>query len=74
MRGGSDGAAMNAARKARDAASEDVILSEFSGPIYTTGGDRVQLDVRYEYMIAVKMDETNTKITTPPPSPSSSHP
>jgi hypothetical protein len=54
----------------KDATPDDVILSEFSGPIYTTGGDRVQLDVRYEHMIQVKMDESNVKIITPPPSPS----
>jgi len=54
----------------KDAQPDDVILSEFSGPIYTTGGDRVQLDVRYEHMIQVKMDESNVKVITPPPSPS----
>jgi hypothetical protein len=54
----------------KDSQPDDVVLSEFSGPIYTTGGDRVQLDVRYEHMIQVKMDESNVKIITPPPSPS----
>lgn len=52
----------------KDAQPDDVFLSEFSGPVYTTGRDKVQVNVRYEFMIAVKMDETNVKIVTPPPS------
>jgi len=50
----------------KDAAPDDVILSEFSGPIYDSGGGRVQLDVRYEFMIAVKIDKMN--VVTPTPS------
>ena len=53
----------------KDAQPDDVFLSEFSGPIYDSGGGKVQLDVRYEYMIAVKMDKTNVNIITPTPSP-----
>lgn len=55
----------------KNAQPDDVILSKFSGPIYTTGGDRVQLDVRYDILIAVKVDKVN--IATPPPS-LSAHP
>jgi hypothetical protein len=54
----------------KDAQPDDVFLSEFSGPVYDSGGGKVQLDVRYEFMIAVKMD--NVKIITPPPSSSAS--
>jgi hypothetical protein len=50
----------------KDAQPDDVILSEFSGPIYDSGGGKVQLDVRYDIMIAVKTD--NVKIVTPTPS------
>jgi hypothetical protein len=53
---------------------DDVALSEFSGPVYDSGGGKVQLDVRYDYMIAVKMDKTNVNIITPTPSPSPAHP
>lgn len=48
---------------------DDVQLSEFSGPVYEAGGGKVQLDVRYEYLIEVKMD-----VMTPSPSPSAGHP
>ncbi len=58
----------------KDAAPDDVYLSAFSGPVYDSGGGKVQLDVRYEYMIAVKMDKTNVNIITPTPSPSAVHP
>ncbi|HJX98466.1 MAG TPA: hypothetical protein VJ281_06280 [Chthoniobacterales bacterium] len=54
----------------KDAPPDDVILTNYSGPVYDVGGGKVQLDVRYEYMVAVKMDESNVKIITPPPSPS----
>ena len=57
----------------KDAKPDDVVLSQFSGPVYDAGGGRVQVNVRYEYMVAVKMDETNVKVVTPPPSPSPSH-
>lgn len=53
----------------KGSAPDDVTLSAYSGPVYDTGGGKVQVDVRYEYMISVKMDETNTKVITPPPSP-----
>jgi hypothetical protein len=56
----------------KDAQPDDVFLSEFSGPVYDSGGGKVQLDVRYEYMIAVKMDKTNVNIITPTPSSSAS--
>ena len=56
----------------KDAQPDDVFLSEYSGPVYDTGGGVVQVNVRYEFMIAVKMDETNTKVIPPPPSPSAS--
>ena len=52
----------------KDAQPDDVILSNFSGPIYTTGGDRVQLDVRYDILIAVKTGKVN--VVTPAPSAS----
>jgi hypothetical protein len=41
----------------KDADSDDVVLSEFSGPVYDSGGGKVQLDVRYDYMVSVKMEE-----------------
>ncbi|HWY41694.1 MAG TPA: hypothetical protein VNX27_12960 [Chthoniobacterales bacterium] len=47
----------------KGADSDDVHLSEFSGPVYDAGGGKVQLDVRYDYMIEVKMD-----VVTPTPS------
>jgi hypothetical protein len=56
----------------KDAQPDDVFLSEFSGPVYDSGGGKVQLDVRYEYMIAIKMDKTNVNIITPTPSSSAS--
>jgi hypothetical protein len=56
----------------KDAQPDDVFLSEFSGPVYDSGGGKVQLNVRYEYMIAVKMDKTNVNIITPTPSSSAS--
>ena len=40
----------------KDADPDDVVLSEFSGPVYDSGGGRVQLDVRYDYLFAVKME------------------
>jgi hypothetical protein len=52
----------------KNAQPDDVFLSEFSGPVYDSGGGKVQLDVRYDYMIAVKMDKTNVNIITPTPS------
>src|SRR6266404_2887865 len=51
----------------KDAKPDDVILGNYSGPIYTTSGDVVQLDVRYEYLVAVKTDKI--EIVTPPPLP-----
>jgi hypothetical protein len=54
----------------KGAQPDDVTLSEFSGPVYDSGGGKVQVDVRYEFMISVKMDENNVKIVTPPPSAS----
>jgi hypothetical protein len=50
----------------KDAAPDDVFLSEFSGPVYDTGGGRVRLDVRYEYLVSAKIDKMN--IITPAPS------
>jgi hypothetical protein len=41
----------------KDADPDDVVLSEFSGPVYDSGGGKVQLDVRYDYMVSVKMEE-----------------
>ena len=46
---------------------DDVVLYKFSGPIYSQGGGRVQLDARYGYLIAVKM---NVNVVTPPPASS----
>jgi hypothetical protein len=43
------------------------MLYKFSGPIYSQGGTKVQLDVRYGYLIAVKM---NVNVVTPPPASS----
>ena len=50
----------------KDAAPNDVFLSQFSGPVYDSGGGRVQLDVRYDYLVAVKIDKMN--VVTPTPS------
>jgi len=46
---------------------DDAVLYKFSGPIYSQGGGKVQLDARYGYMIAVKM---NVNVVTPPPASS----
>ena len=43
---------------------DDAVLYKFSGPIYSGGGQRVQLDARYGYLVAVKM---NVVETTPAP-------
>jgi hypothetical protein len=47
----------------KDADPDDVVLSEFSGPVYDSGGGKVQLDVRYDYLVSVKME-----VITPEPS------
>ena len=52
----------------KDAAADDVTLSAYSGPVYDSGGGKVQLDVRYEYLMIAKMGETNVKMITPSPS------
>jgi hypothetical protein len=48
----------------KNAAPDDAVRYKFSGPIYSQGGTRVQLDARYGYLVAVKM---NVKVVTPPP-------
>jgi len=55
----------------KNAGPDDAVLYKFSGPIYSQGGAKVQLDARYGYLIAVKM---NVNVVTPPPisSPQSS--
>jgi len=58
----------------KDAQPDDVFLSEYSGPVYDSGGGVVKVDVRYQYMIAVKMDETNTKFIAPTPAAGDKHP
>ena len=50
--------------KYKNSKPEDAFLYKFSGPIYTRDG-KVQLNVQYGLMIAVKM-----KVLTPPPSAS----
>jgi hypothetical protein len=50
--------------KYKNSKPEDAILYKFSGPVYTAGG-KVQLNVQYGLMIAVKME-----IVTPTPSTS----
>lgn len=51
----------------KNAAPDDAVLYKFSGPIYSQGGTKVQLDARYGYLIAVKM---NVNVVTPPPASS----
>ena len=52
----------------KNASPDDVVLYKFSGPIYSQGGSKVQLDARYGYLIAVKM---NVNVVTPPANSSS---
>jgi hypothetical protein len=47
----------------KTAGPDDAVLYKFSGPIYSQGGARVQLDARYGYLVAAKMN-----VVTPPPS------
>lgn len=56
----------------KNADPDDAVLYKFSGPVYSAGGSKVQLDARYGYLVAVKMDKTNVNIITPTPSPSAS--
>jgi hypothetical protein len=49
----------------KNADADDAVLYKFSGPIYSEGGTKVQLDARYGYLIAVKMD-----VVTPSPASS----
>jgi hypothetical protein len=51
----------------KNANPDDAVLYKFSGPIYSQGGTKVQLDARYGYLIAVKM---NVNVVTPPPTSS----
>ena len=48
----------------KNADPDDAVLYKFSGPIYSQDGTKVQLDARYGYLIAVKM---NVNVVTPPP-------
>lgn len=48
----------------KNAEPDDAVLYKFSGPIYSQGGSKVQLDARYGYLVAVK---TNVNVVTPPP-------
>jgi hypothetical protein len=48
----------------KNAGPDDAVLYKFSGPIYSQDGTRVQLDARYGYLIAVKM---NVNVVTPSP-------
>ena len=41
----------------KGAAPDDVHLSAFSGPVYDTNGNKVQLDVRYDYTIETKIGD-----------------
>lgn len=52
----------------KNASADDAVLYKFSGPIYSQGGSRVQLDARYGYLVAVKM---NVNVVTPAPADSS---
>jgi len=40
----------------KNAQPDDAVLYKFSGPIYSGDGNRVQLDARYGYLVAVKME------------------
>jgi hypothetical protein len=51
----------------KNANPDDAVLYKFSGPIYSQGGTKVQLDARYGDLIAVKM---NVNVVTPPPTSS----
>jgi hypothetical protein len=51
----------------KNAGPDDAVLYKFSGPIYSQDGTKVQLDARYGYLIAVKM---NVNVVTPPPTSS----
>ncbi|HEX3419648.1 MAG TPA: hypothetical protein VHT01_00310 [Candidatus Udaeobacter sp.] len=51
----------------KNAGPDDAVLYKFSGPIYSQGGTKVQLDAHYGYLIAVKM---NVNVVTPPPASS----
>jgi hypothetical protein len=48
----------------KNAQPDDAVLYKFSGPIYSGGGQKVQLDARYGYLVAVKM---NVVEATPAP-------
>lgn len=48
----------------KNADPDDAVLYRFSGPIYSQGGSKVQLNARYGYLVAVKM---NVNVVTPPP-------
>jgi hypothetical protein len=51
----------------KSAGPDEAVLYKFSGPIYSQGGTKVQLDARYGYLVAVKM---NVNVVTPPPTSS----
>jgi hypothetical protein len=51
----------------KNAGADDAVLYKFSGPIYSQGGSKVQLNARYGYLIAVKM---NVNVVTPAPTSS----
>jgi len=48
----------------KNAGPDEAMLYKFSGPIYSQDGTKVQLDARYGYLIAVKM---NVNVVTPAP-------
>ena len=50
----------------KNADPDDAVLYKFSGPIYSQGGSKVQLDARYGYLVAVKMN-----VVTPTPAAAS---
>jgi hypothetical protein len=55
----------------KNAGPDDAVPYKFSGPIYSQDGTRVQLDSRYGYMIAVKMN-VNVVTRSPASSPQNS--
>ena len=55
----------------KNADPDDAVLYKFSGLIYSQSGTKVQLDARYGYLIAVKMD-VNVVTPSPASSPQSS--
>jgi len=54
----------------KNAQPDDAVLYKFSGPIYSSDGNRVQFDARYGYLVAVKIDDVS--VVTPPPPPETS--